>query len=207
MRDPNQCTNITGGDNLSKWATPVSGMLNLLSPFSLSFYLNWPPPMDEATIKTQYPKCLLYWCLIEFIDWRNSQSCLVFSTPLVSCCPSTFSLTSSTPPLLLKVNVNYGKTRFLTRLRTYKIATPAQTKTPVKTTFRDWCLYSYFVHASSTPAIGSSRTLTVLVPCNFLSLAWVTCDTVQASCLDLSIGHIILISTLRCCQLADFSAA
>jgi hypothetical protein len=27
--------------------------------------------------------------------------------------------------------------------------TPPQTKTPVKTTFRDWCLYSSFVHGYS----------------------------------------------------------
>ncbi len=31
--------------------------------------------------------------------------------------------------------------------RTYKIAAPHKTKTPVMTTFRDWCLYSSFVHA------------------------------------------------------------
>ncbi len=30
-------------------------------------------------------------------------------------------------------------TLFLIRFRTYKIATTPQTKTPVKTTFRDWC--------------------------------------------------------------------
>jgi hypothetical protein len=30
--------------------------------------------MEEGTLKTQNPKCRLYWCLIEFIDWRNSQS-------------------------------------------------------------------------------------------------------------------------------------
>jgi hypothetical protein len=35
-------------------------------------------PMDEGTIKTQNPKCRLYWCLIEFIDWRYSQSCWYF---------------------------------------------------------------------------------------------------------------------------------
>jgi hypothetical protein len=34
-------------------------------------------------------------------------------------------------------------TLFLTRFRTYKIATPPQTKTPVKATFRDWFLYSF----------------------------------------------------------------
>jgi hypothetical protein len=49
---------------------------------------------------------------------------LEFSTPLVNCCPSRF--------------------------RTYKVATPPQTKTPVKTTFRDWCLYSSFVHPVGT---------------------------------------------------------
>jgi hypothetical protein len=26
--------------------------------------------MDQITIKTPNPKCRLYWCLIEFIDWR-----------------------------------------------------------------------------------------------------------------------------------------
>jgi hypothetical protein len=31
-------------------------------------------------------------------------------------------------------------TLFLTRFRTYKIASPPQKKLPVKTTFRDWCL-------------------------------------------------------------------
>ncbi len=35
-------------------------------------------------------------------------------------------------------------TLFLTRFRTYKIATTPQTKTPVKTTFRDCFLYSSF---------------------------------------------------------------
>jgi hypothetical protein len=37
-------------------------------------------------------------------------------------------------------------TLFLTRFRTYKIATQPQTKTPVKTTFRDRCFYSSFLH-------------------------------------------------------------
>ncbi len=74
---------------------------------------------------------------------------LVFSTPLVNCCPSTFSLTYSTPPPFpCKVNVQYIQTvcgcgwglggvscvvdhilqefntLFLTRFRTYKTATP-----------------------------------------------------------------------------------
>jgi hypothetical protein len=32
--------------------------------------------MDQIFIKTQNPKCRLFWCLIEFIDW--SQSCWYF---------------------------------------------------------------------------------------------------------------------------------
>jgi hypothetical protein len=102
---------------------------------------------------------------------------LVFSIPPVNCCPSTFYLTSPTPPLLPKVNVQYIQTvcgcggvggvwgvlrcvvdhilqvfntAFQTKSRTYKIATPPQTKTPVKTTFRNWCLGpSSFVHGST----------------------------------------------------------
>ncbi len=35
-------------------------------------------PIDQRTIKTPNPKCRLYWCLIEFIDWRPSQSCWYF---------------------------------------------------------------------------------------------------------------------------------
>ncbi len=30
--------------------------------------------IDQISIKTPNPKCRLYWCLIEFIDWRYSQS-------------------------------------------------------------------------------------------------------------------------------------
>ncbi len=94
---------------------------------------------------------------------------LVFLTPLVNCCLSTFSLTSPTPlPSQSKRTVQdtdsvwlcwWGvlscvvdhilqefNTLFLTRLRNYKIATPPQTKTQVKTIFRDWCLHITFVH-------------------------------------------------------------
>jgi hypothetical protein len=34
--------------------------------------------MDQISIKTPIPNCRLYWCLIEFIDWRDSQSCWYF---------------------------------------------------------------------------------------------------------------------------------
>jgi hypothetical protein len=32
-----------------------------------------PLPIDQTTIKTPNPKCRLYWCLIEFIDWSYIQ--------------------------------------------------------------------------------------------------------------------------------------
>jgi hypothetical protein len=34
--------------------------------------------IDLITRKTPNSKCRLYWCLIEFIDWRYSQSCWYF---------------------------------------------------------------------------------------------------------------------------------
>ncbi len=38
------------------------------------------------------PKCRLFWSLIEFIDWRNSQSCWYFRPLLWTSVPLTFSL-------------------------------------------------------------------------------------------------------------------
>ncbi len=65
---------------------------------------SWPPGMDEETIKTKNPKCRLYWCLIEFIDWRYSESCWYFRPFLETVAPLS-SLWS--PPPLPKVNVYY----------------------------------------------------------------------------------------------------
>jgi hypothetical protein len=45
-------------------------------------------PMDQIFTKTPNPKCRLYWCLIEFTDWRYSQSTLEFSTGFVKHCLS-----------------------------------------------------------------------------------------------------------------------
>ncbi len=39
---------------------------------------DYPVSMDQIAIKTPNPKCRLYWCLIDFIDWRQSQSCWYF---------------------------------------------------------------------------------------------------------------------------------
>jgi hypothetical protein len=112
-------------------------------------------PIVERTMKTTNPKCCLYWCLIEFTRvyrLKIQSVMLVFSTPLVYCCPSTFSLTPPRPSqskrtvytyrhcvavgrvgvggvemccehILHKLNV-----LFLTRFRIYKIATPCTTR-------------------------------------------------------------------------------
>jgi hypothetical protein len=100
--------------------------------------------MVQITIKTPNPKCRLYWCLIEFIEWRYNQSCWYFR-PLLR----TSSLVHPPPPLhcvkkylfiqcvigggdrvLLRA---YGMqelyTVYLTKFRTYKIALISQTKT------------------------------------------------------------------------------
>ncbi len=43
--------------------------------------------------------------LLVFIRLEIQSVMLVYSTPLVNCCPSTFSLTSATHPPLPKVNI------------------------------------------------------------------------------------------------------
>ncbi len=50
--------------------------------------------MNEGTIKTPNPKCRLYWRLIEFINWRYSQSCWYFRPLLWTIAP----LPSPWPP-------------------------------------------------------------------------------------------------------------
>ncbi len=40
--------------------------------------------MVQLAIKTPNPKCCLYWCSIELIDWRFSQSCWYFRPALLT---------------------------------------------------------------------------------------------------------------------------
>ncbi len=42
------------------------------------------------SIKTPNPKCHLYWCFIEFIDWRYSHSCWYFWPLLWTSAPLAF---------------------------------------------------------------------------------------------------------------------
>jgi hypothetical protein len=58
----------------------------------------------KGNLKTPSPKCRLYWGLLEFADWRYSQSCWYFRPALWSIVPLTFSLVSSPPPPLSCVN-------------------------------------------------------------------------------------------------------
>ncbi len=61
----------------SSWCKPMSSSsFSGNSPSSFHRSLIW--IMDEGTIKTQNCKCRLYWCLIECIDWRYSQTCWYF---------------------------------------------------------------------------------------------------------------------------------
>ncbi len=48
--------------------------------------------MDQIYVKTQNPKCRLYWCLIEFIGRRYNQSCWYFRPLLWASAHLTFSL-------------------------------------------------------------------------------------------------------------------
>jgi hypothetical protein len=57
--------------------------------------------MDQISIKTPNHKCRLYWCSIEFIDWRHSQSCWYVRLRLWTSAPLTFSLVHLPPPPLL----------------------------------------------------------------------------------------------------------
>ncbi len=47
-------------------------------------------------------KCRLYWCSVEFIDWRFSQSCWYFRPALWTIAPLTFSLVNSPPSLCVR---------------------------------------------------------------------------------------------------------
>jgi hypothetical protein len=141
------------------WPRPSRGWQipqekNSLLPIGLLIVL-YMKSWTKITVKTPHLKCRLYWCLIEFIDWRYSQSCRYFRPLLWTSASLTLSLVhlplSSPPPfpvwISTKVSVytvsNGGGggtglcgehiqelyTVYLTRFRTYKIALPTQTKT------------------------------------------------------------------------------
>ncbi len=69
----------------------------ILYVVGLILHQSCPCTMDQITLKTPNHKCRLYWCLIEFRDWRYSQSCWFFFRS--SCELAPFYLLSSSPPL------------------------------------------------------------------------------------------------------------
>jgi hypothetical protein len=74
--------------------------------FSSINVLNTGEVMDQITKQTPNPKCRLYWCWIELIDWRYCQSCWYFRPLLWTSPPLTFSLARLTPfPVWIKKGV------------------------------------------------------------------------------------------------------
>jgi hypothetical protein len=53
---------------------------------------------NRADTKDTKTKSRLYLCLIEFIDWRYSQSCWYFRRSFVNYCPSNLLAGSPPPP-------------------------------------------------------------------------------------------------------------
>ncbi len=68
---------------------------------SLLLLLLYPPNRflhGLINYKDTKPKCCLYWCIIEFIDWRYSQSCWHFRPSFVNYCTSNFLSGYLSPP-------------------------------------------------------------------------------------------------------------
>jgi hypothetical protein len=72
---------------------PDRGLTTMSFPTPLIFRYHLPLIITKAP----NPKCRLYWCLIEFTDWRYSQLCWYFRPALCTIAHLTFSLVSPTP--------------------------------------------------------------------------------------------------------------
>ncbi len=72
-------------------------------------YFHWPNNFKD----TKPAKCHLYWCIIEFRDWRYSQSCCIFDP---SCELAPLYLFSSSPAPL-PVGISTGLIQCVTRGR------------------------------------------------------------------------------------------
>ncbi len=95
-------------------------------------------------------KCRLYWCLIEFIDWRYSQSCRYFRPALVKHCPSALYTYTHT---VWKGGGVWGHRR-VGALKQINTCRQVSLLVPVhfeeKADIEGWCLYIYiyYVHGS-----------------------------------------------------------
>ncbi len=82
---------------------------NPVSPFKpFTVVFRSPTPWTKELWRHQTPKCRLYWCLIEFIDCRYTQSCWYFRPSFVNWCPSNH-LSGSTllPPFPVWISTVY----------------------------------------------------------------------------------------------------
>ncbi len=55
-------------------------------------------PGSPSGVLKSPTKCRLYWCWLQFIDWRYSQSCWSLSPSLMNCCRSNLRSDSPPPP-------------------------------------------------------------------------------------------------------------
>ncbi len=134
-----------------------------ITNFHSSIIAWWVGSMDQITIKTSNRKCRLYWWLIEFIDWRYSQSCWYFRPLLWTSAPLTFSLVHLTPsPPLPCVSTYSGMYSYSVLGRGDRIGSQINTchQVPLmvnfkgKPTFGVWCLYRYSVYGWEDVLIG-----------------------------------------------------
>ncbi len=110
--------------------------------------------MDQIYIKTPNPKCRLFWSLIEFIDWRYSQSCWYFRPHLWTSAPLTFSLVHLPPfPVWISTGLfiqcvkgGGGGSGPQTDKHRPPSTVPLLVKKPI---FRIWYIYRYLVHVST----------------------------------------------------------
>ncbi len=69
-------------------AGPSFSVLFLFVTTSMGCINRSPTHHELINCKDTKTKCRLYWCFIEFIDWRYSQSCWYFRPSFVNYCPS-----------------------------------------------------------------------------------------------------------------------
>jgi hypothetical protein len=137
------------------FAIPKKGEIHELEGKQIKLSKCWPQLLflDNAHGRNNYKDTkpyMLSTCILEFTDWRYSQSCWNFRLSFVNYCHSTFSLVHLPHPSPLpKVNVQYIKTvcgweglgvlscvgdsagvetLFLARIITFKIATTEHPK-------------------------------------------------------------------------------
>ncbi len=106
--------------------------------------------VDQIYIKIPNPKWRLYWCLLEFLDWRYSQPCWYFRPLLWTSAPLSFSLIHLSPPPSPCVGVNKyrGKGIHTVCNRGGGDRGPQTDKHLPPSTFTGqfWCLRRYLIH-------------------------------------------------------------